>query len=129
MEDDMYQVEIIQDMMQDAADQKYYFYVKWKDYDDKDNTWEPEENLQVGDHHLRIEYLKQLHDSKLKVSRMIQKDITYEWHEVRFPGPYCQEFNDYMKSFVVGEKAKRQSGMMDLFFVQAKRWIHPPVAG
>eukprot|EP01056_Protomagalhaensia_sp_Gyna25_P000645 Protomagalhaensia_sp_Gyna_25__644@NODE_12_length_8628_cov_38_763069_g8_i0_p2_GENE_NODE_12_length_8628_cov_38_763069_g8_i0NODE_12_length_8628_cov_38_763069_g8_i0_p2_ORF_typecomplete_len522_score78_14Chromo/PF00385_24/4_1e12_NODE_12_length_8628_cov_38_763069_g8_i015393104 len=121
MMEDTFQVEAILDMMQDTSDKKFYFLVKWTDYGDEDNTWEPEENLLVGDHELRIDFFKRLHNAKLVASRRVADDPRYQWVE---HGGMGREFNDYMKSFVVGEQA-RLLATSEMFHIQAKRWRRP----
>lgn len=40
-----YEVEAILDSTVDASTKEHMFFIKWKGYDDKDNTWEPKKNL------------------------------------------------------------------------------------
>ncbi|CDH55288.1 predicted protein [Lichtheimia corymbifera JMRC:FSU:9682] len=47
-EDVLYEVESIKDMVILDSGQKL-FLIKWKNYDDSENTWEPEENLNCPD--------------------------------------------------------------------------------
>ncbi|XP_021968215.1 uncharacterized protein LOC110863264 isoform X1 [Folsomia candida] len=68
-------VESIRDMKIENG--KRYFLVKWSGYDEKDNSWEPEENMQ-GSQKLISEYtsrLKQLNSQKEQAAKKKQNSI------------------------------------------------------